>query len=142
MTHPLSSLFTATVAATLAAFTLASCAQSTPTAPAPVASQPESQRLSNELTSLIGPATCTADSQCRTVPVGAKACGGPAGYLAWSTTGTDAQRLTDLAARQAVASKQESTARGMVSTCSMVTDPGAACVAGRCQLNTGAASAR
>jgi hypothetical protein len=123
------------LAAALAGAALVSCAQTAPTPP-----EPEAQRLSRELRTLIGPATCSADSQCRTVPVGAKACGGPSGYLAWSTTGTDAQRLTDLAARQAEASKQDNATRGMVSTCSMVTDPGAACVAGRCQLNANSAA--
>lgn len=121
-----------------AAFT--SCAQTPPAAPAaptppapPVAVEAESVRLGRELRALIGPAACSSNSQCRTLAVGAKACGGPAGYLAWSTVGTDAERLADLAARQARAHKREIEASGMLSNCAMVADPGAACVAGRCQ---------
>ncbi|NCT83207.1 MAG: hypothetical protein GXC94_08700 [Comamonadaceae bacterium] len=115
---------------------LASCAQPPIAAPA----ETESQRLGRELRALIGPAACSADSQCRTIAVGAKACGGPAGYAAWSTLGSDAQRLTELARRQAEAQRREIEASGMASNCAMVTDPGAACVAGRCQLATPASA--
>ena len=115
--------------------TLARCAQTTPVpAAAAAASEPESARLGRELRALIGPAACSADSQCRTLAVGAKACGGPAGYLAWSTQGTDAQKLTALAVRHADAQRRETETAGMRSNCMFVPDPGAACVAGRCEL--------
>lgn len=122
---------------------LSSCAQTLPppapaAPPTPVAAAPEveSVRLGGELRALIGAAACSANEQCRTVPVGAKACGGPAGYLAWSTQGTDAPRLIALATRQSDAHKREIEASGMRSNCAMVTDPGAACVAQRCTLQT------
>ncbi|MBV8034557.1 hypothetical protein [Roseateles sp.] len=116
----------------LALSALASCAQTPPASPA----EAESQRLGRELHALIGPAACSADLQCRTVAVGAKACGGPAGYVAWSTQSTDAPRLAELARRQAEAQRREIEASGMLSNCAMVVDPGAACVAGRCKLAT------
>ena len=107
-------------------------------APLPGATQPapesESQRLARELQQLIGAARCTADSQCRVVPVGAKACGGPASYWAWSTEGTDAARLADLAARQATAARSELVASGRRSNCAVVTAPAVACVALKCQV--------
>ncbi|MCE4539128.1 hypothetical protein LXT12_17900 [Pelomonas sp. P7] len=115
--------------ALLACAALASCAQTPPTA-----AQPESARLAKELQALIGPAACTSDSQCRTQAVGAKACGGPAGYVAWSVQGTDARALAELAARQSAAQRRELEASGLRSNCAVATDPGAACVAGRCQL--------
>jgi hypothetical protein len=114
------------IAALLGATTLASCAQTPP--------EPTSQRLARDLRTAIGPARCTADSQCRTVAIGAKACGGPAGYWAWSTEGTNAQAVQDLAARQAKAAREEVVASGMQSNCAMVTDPGARCEAGVCKL--------
>lgn len=123
----------------LSCATLAGCAQPA-TAPAIPAStpEPESARLTRELHALIGPAACNADSQCRSLPVGAKACGGPAGFLAWSTAGTDAARLQDLATRQAEAQRREIETSGLRSNCAVSTDPGAACVAGRCQLRASA----
>jgi len=113
------------LATCLSATALASCAQT------PV--EPESQRLTRELQALVGPAACKTDSQCRTLPVGAKACGGPAAYWAWSTQDGDAKRITALAARQAEAQRHEIEASGARSNCALVTDPGAVCVAGRCQ---------
>lgn len=97
-------------------------------------------RLARDLRSLIGPANCSSDAQCRTVAVGAKACGGPAGYWAWSTQGTDAELLQTLARRQAEAHRREIEASGMRSNCALATDPGAACVAGRCTTATPAAA--
>lgn len=112
---------------------ITSCAQ---TAPPPAASETESRRLAQELRALIGPAACTEHAQCRTVPVGAKACGGPAGYLAWSAEGTDAEAVEALAKRQSEAQRRELEASGMRSNCAVVTNPGAVCVAKRCELQT------
>ncbi|MCE4553707.1 hypothetical protein [Pelomonas cellulosilytica] len=118
----------------LASAALASCAQ-TPMAPkAAEAAEAESVRLGRELRTLIGDASCNSDAQCRVVPVGAKACGGPAGYWAWSTQGTDGEALKALAARQAAAHRREVEASQLRSNCAVVTAPVAACVAGRCQV--------
>jgi len=125
------------LAALLVSATLASCAQTPPAASAP---EPESQRLSRELQAAIGTAACTADSQCSSLAVGAKACGGPAGYLAWSSVGTDAARVKDLAARLTTAQQREIAASGLRSNCAFVSDPGAVCLAGRCQLATPASA--
>ncbi|MGQ3094167.1 MAG: hypothetical protein ACT6RP_12010 [Roseateles sp.] len=107
---------------------LASCAQT------PTAAEPEPQRLARELRTLIGPASCTADSQCRSLPVGAKACGGPTGYLAWSTKHTDEAALKALVAKQTAAQRHANTRPGLVSDCAVLVDPGARCEAGRCVL--------
>jgi len=116
---------------------LSSCAQTPPAPPAaPAAPEVESARLGRELRGLIGNASCSSDSQCRTVAVGAKACGGPASYWAWSTQDSDEKKLAALAARHAEAQRREITASGMLSNCAMVSDPGAVCIAGRCQLAT------
>lgn len=77
---------------------------------------------------------CTADAQCRTIGVGAKACGGPERYLAWSSRDDDGSRLRALVAEHAAARRAEDSKAGMMSTCSVVPDPGAACVAGQCVL--------
>ncbi|MEO6278469.1 hypothetical protein [Roseateles sp.] len=123
------------LASTFTCIAITSCAQ-TP----PAADEAESARLARELRTLIGPANCSADTQCRTVPVGAKACGGPAGYWAWSTNGIDEARVADLATRQSAAHRREIAASGMQSNCAITVDPGAACVTGRCQLATPASA--
>jgi hypothetical protein len=82
---------------------------------------------------LVGKADCSADSQCQVLPVGARACGGPAGFLAWSSATTDGSELQALA--DAYRSQQAANAAsGRVSTCRVLTPPAAACRANTCQL--------
>jgi hypothetical protein len=76
---------------------------------------------------LIGDAACDSDAQCRTIAVGAKACGGPEAYLAWSVLRTNPQRLQQ-AVDQENETRREAVRRGgEFSTCSVVPDPGAYC---------------
>jgi hypothetical protein len=110
---------------------LAACAQ---TAPATTPPEPESARLGRELRALAGEARCSADTDCRALPVGAKACGGPAGYLAWSGSAADGERLAALARRQAEAQRREIEASGLRSDCRITPEPAAVCQAGRCQI--------
>ncbi|HUG22334.1 hypothetical protein [Piscinibacter sp.] len=83
---------------------------------------------------LIGDAACSSDAQCRTIGVGAKACGGPQSYLAWSTARTDEGALRAAAEQQASTRRDDMARSGIVSTCSIVPDPGAICSAGVCRL--------
>jgi len=79
-------------------------------------------------------AACNSDQQCRTVPLGAKSCGGPEGYLAYSTARTDSARVAELAERYRKERSAANARSGMASDCRFIADPGAACVAGKCQL--------
>jgi hypothetical protein len=81
-----------------------------------------------------GTAACDADDQCHTIGVGHKACGGPERYLAWSSRNNDGTRLRALVAEHAAARGAEDSKKGMMSTCSVVPDPGATCAAGQCVL--------
>ena len=81
---------------------------------------------------LDGASACTVDTDCHSVAVGAKACGGPTGYRAYSsktvtTASVDAlaQQERDLAAQAARDSHQ-------VSPCFMLADPGARCQQNKC----------
>lgn len=78
---------------------------------------------------LIGDAACEGDTQCATIGVGAKACGGPEGYVAWSITRTDSHALRTAAKDEADAARRErdKSSQGMVSNCSSLDDPGAFC---------------
>lgn len=86
----------------------------------------------------IGTPTCSNSAECRTLAVGARACGGPEAYLAWSTLHGDAGRLQALGERSKTVRQQELKRSGEMSTCIHNPDPGASCVAGTCQLNDGA----
>ena len=86
----------------------------------------------------MGDPVCDTPQQCQTIAIGAKACGGPERYLAWSSKNNDGRQLKALAQAQAEASRKQQQADGMMSTCSIVTDPGATCEAGRCVLQKSA----
>lgn len=92
------------------------------------AGEAESVRIERVL-ALIGGATCDTDSQCRTIAIGSKPCGGPEAYVAWSTKVTDAAALNEANANDNVVQAPE---RGRLqSNCIVVTDPGAYCARGR-----------
>ena len=94
-----------------------------------------SAALMDQIRAQIGSASCTANAQCRSVAVGAKACGGPEAYLAWSTAVSNEARLKAAVAAHAQARQREDEQSGRMSNCMMLADPGARCEAGRCQLN-------
>jgi hypothetical protein len=97
------------------------------------------------LQALVGDAACRDDTQCRTLPVGSLACGGPASYLAWSTLRSNEAALN--AAAAPLAHRRPGSARGEMSICRMLPDPGARCVRvqgesfGTCRLREGSAGA-
>lgn len=102
---------------------------------APPASQTapaDTVALSRQLREQIGDAACTANDQCHTIAIGHKACGGPETYAVWSSAVSDGKKLRELANAYTQARKQEAEQSGRVSDCSLVTDPGARCEAGRC----------
>ncbi|MEJ7806778.1 MAG: hypothetical protein WKG03_12770 [Telluria sp.] len=110
-------------------------APATPPAPPPAvkaAAPAPATNLLQQLRAEIGSAACDSAKQCKSVAVGHKACGGPESYLAWSTKSSDAARVQQLADAYRDQRKAQDAASGMMSTCSMVMDPGATCNAGRC----------
>jgi hypothetical protein len=119
---------------------LGACSTAAPSAdpPAPAKTAPraapQAAALRQQLTELIGDARCTDDTQCRTLPLGAKACGGPEAWLAWSTLQTQEEPLVSLGKQFADARRTEVQKQGLLSNCMMVVDPGAQCVASRCVL--------
>ena len=77
-------------------------------------SAPDSAGLEAAVLGLIGDATCERDEQCRTLAFGAKACGGPQSYLAWSTLRTD-EAVLKAAAVKFTAERRAFAARPCVS---------------------------
>lgn len=124
--------------ALLALACLVSACQAQPVAQRPVAmrdlASASDADLQQWIVQGIGPAACQADAECRTLPVGTKACGGPARWLAWSASVSDGAQLQAWSDALAERQRQQQQARGQASTCSVVPDPGAACVMGRCTL--------
>ena len=110
-------------------------AQTPVRAAAPVARAPSS--LMQQLQAEVGDAACDNSAQCKTVAIGQKACGGPESYMPWSSKRSDAGKVASLAADLTAERKTQNVKSGMVSTCSLVMDPGAVCTAGRCVAGPG-----
>jgi hypothetical protein len=93
-----------------------------------------------QIRALAANTSCTSSSQCHTLALGERACGGPEGYLAYSAAAAPVKPLQALAARYAEQRRAENAKSGIMSTCQMLTDPGALCQAGACQLRTAGAA--
>lgn len=125
-------------------------ARDTPPASAPTPARAEASAaapadpaaLLERLRSLSADTTCTEHGQCRTVAVGAKACGGPQEYRPYSMLRTNEKELLAVAERYKAARQAQNTANGMVSTCMFQPDPGAVCVSGSCQLGASSPAPR
>ncbi len=125
----------ASAAATDASATASSASSAAAPSAGTAASRPNAARAARAnhperdqaaLQALIGDAACHDDTQCRTLPVGSLACGGPASYLPWSTLRSDESALK--AAAAPLAQRRPGSARGEVSICRVLPDPGARCV--------------
>lgn len=95
---------------------------------------PGESRTFSELRAIGRTAGCSSDQQCKTVPVGAKSCGGPESYMAYSTAHVSSEKALSLAARYRKEREAENQASGVVSDCRFMMDPGAQCRAGTCHL--------
>jgi hypothetical protein len=91
---------------------------------------------------LIGTPSCSEDSQCRSLAVGQRACGGPESYLAYSTARSSEAELRALGAIYQAERRKANAEAGVASDCSFRPDPGAVCRAGACVLGPEGAVAR
>lgn len=82
----------------------------------------------------IGSARCDSDAQCRTLPLGHKACGGPLRFVPWSVAVSRGDKLQAWADELAALQRKRQSQSGMVSNCMVLMDPGARCLQQRCQL--------
>lgn len=110
-----------------------------PTSPAAPAGPAAASSLWQQIQAASANPVCDNDSQCHTIGVGAKACGGPQSYLPWSSKQDDGATLQQLVERHAAALRAQDAREAMMSTCSVVSDPGASCRANRCVLNPASA---
>lgn len=112
------------------------CIACTATASAPAKPQaPDAGDTLAKIRALIGAAACTDGSQCHTLALGARPCGGPQAYLPWSSASTDRAALAVLGEQFRKERAAAIAASGEMSDCRFLPDPGAVCRAGTCQLN-------
>ena len=105
---------------------------STPASKAPPASG-ELASVDAQLNTTLGNASsCTADTECHSVAVGSKACGGPTGYRAYSSKTVSTATVEALAQHEREVAAQAARDSHQVSPCFMLADPGAHCQKNKC----------
>lgn len=86
----------------------------------------------DEINSFIASANCSTGDECRFIAYGSKACGGPQGYLLYST-GIDEEKLKSMVARYTAAEDEYNKANGITSDCSIPNPPSKmGCEDGKC----------
>lgn len=81
------------------------------------------EALEAQIALRIGPALCRADEDCRALPIGALACGGPSRFLPYSVVGTDESALERAAEEHRRLSAEQVKAAGTVGPCMMLSPP-------------------
>jgi hypothetical protein len=95
-------------------------------------------RLERELRALARVTGCDAASQCRSVAVGEKACGGPRAYLVYCPRSTDERALLAKAEELRRAERAWNQANQIVSTCEMLLEPRLELAGGQCRAASAA----
>lgn len=99
----------------------------------------EVDRLEQEARAIARTDGCNSSSQCRTAPVGAKACGGPRTYLVYCAATTDSVALFRKLAELQAAEQKYNEQSGLASTCEYRLPPGVTAIGGSCREATGGA---
>jgi hypothetical protein len=88
--------------------------------------------LNTQINSMITDKSCTANTQCRSIAYGHKACGGPEGYHIYSTKNTDSLALRRLVLAYNRADRELDKILNQPSDCMYVVEPTLTCTNGQC----------
>ncbi len=91
--------------------------------------------LDNEISTIIGAASCTTTDQCHSIGFGHKACGGFMSYRVYSNQNTNVAQLKNRVDKHYKLSKEWNRINNNVSNCMMLTPPTISCRLGTCQKN-------
>lgn len=127
------------------AFTLAACAQpkaGSPSEPGPgkIVFTGDQKRdwaqvttLEDQAKAIVKTSGCSSAGECRTAPVGSRACGGPRYYLVYCAATTDSAALFRKLDAVAAAEREYNAHYNIVSTCEFRLPPKVALSGGSCQ---------
>jgi hypothetical protein len=130
------------------AATLVACPQRTPGVPSDPGSGPvkftitgdqkadwaQIVAIENEAKALVDTTGCANSGECRTAPVGSRACGGPRYYLVYCSRTTDSAALFAKIAAVSDAERQYNVNYKIVSTCEFQLPPTVALSGGSCRV--------
>lgn len=86
-----------------------------------------------EIELLISDKSCTKDGKCTVMAYGAKACGGPVGYLVYSSGNVNETQLKDLVEEFTELQSLMNDEYGYISDCSIPNPPDVSCLDGNCE---------
>lgn len=90
------------------------------------------ERMEQEIRALVLQGSCKGDAECAVLPLGAKPCGGPWGYLVYSPATVDTTQLFVLADAYTAYNLELNAKHGMASDCAIQPEPQPACRNDRC----------
>lgn len=93
--------------------------------------------LENQAKALVKAEGCSSAAQCRTAPVGSRACGGPRYYLVYCAQSTDSAALFRKLDAVAAAEREYNTRYKIASTCEFRMPPDVALTGGACAAKQG-----
>ena len=88
--------------------------------------------LKEEALLLIGEANCSEIGECRSLPLGAKPCGGPWEYLIYSTVKSDTLKIRDKVDEYNAWNEVLNKRYGYISDCVIAEEPQLVCLNGKC----------
>jgi len=94
--------------------------------------------LESQAKALVKTDGCSSADECRTAPVGSRACGGPRYYLVYCSRTTDSAALFRKLDAVAAAEREFNAKYQIVSTCEFRMPPKVALTGGSCQMTEGA----
>jgi hypothetical protein len=97
------------------------------------------EALLAQIHALVKPGGCAREGDCRTLPVGRKACGGPRSYVVYCATTTDIAALKRKIA-ELDAADRAAAANGAVSDCSLALEPKPVLSGGVCRAESAVAA--
>ena len=90
----------------------------------------------SEIVRLIGEPRCANLVHCRVLALGARPCGGPSEYLAYSSLTANRETLEAKAYEYSFLEEEVNRSKGAVGSCEVLPPPRATCVDGRCTLSS------
>lgn len=103
----------------------------------PIAQDNSLQSLRQQLDQLTENKQCSTDAVCHVLPVGKRACGGPSGFVIYSSEHSDSAQVEALAAQITTLEHAQNTATNAMSICEHLSEPTVQCITNLCAATNG-----
>ncbi|MBB1411352.1 hypothetical protein [Pseudoalteromonas sp. SG44-17] len=90
------------------------------------------KKVHQQLQTQIADLNCDNSSQCKVLPVGSRACGGPSSYIVYSNKTANEQAVEKLTQQITSLESQFNAQNKMISICQHLTAPAAQCIENKC----------